>query len=82
MKLFQPEIPTLIMEELPLGETIPDYRSSLEISIRYYYLPLKGMCMLNKIRKVGDSGKRADTWKWDIGFYVTPWFGWRARYVS
>jgi len=56
MKLFQSEIPTLIMEELPLGETIPGYRWSLEISIRYYYLLLKGMRMLNKIRKVGGIG--------------------------
>lgn len=75
MKLFQSEIPTMITEELPLGETIPGYRLSLEISIRYYYLPLKGMCMLNKIRKVGGIGKQADTWKKDIAFYVTPWFG-------
>jgi len=44
------------MEELPLGETIPGYRWSLEISIRYYYLLLKGMRMLNKIRKVGGIG--------------------------
>jgi hypothetical protein len=62
------------MEELPIGETIPGYRSSLEISIRYCYLPLEGMCMLNKIRKAGGIGKQADTWKKDIGFHVTPWF--------
>jgi len=75
MKLFQSEIPTLITGELPLGETIPGYRSSLEISIRYYYLLPKGMFMLNKIRKLGGIGKQADTWKKDIGFCVTPWFG-------
>lgn len=41
MKLFQSQIRTLIMDQLPIGEMIPGYRSSFEISIRYCYLLLK-----------------------------------------
>jgi hypothetical protein len=64
------------MEELPLGETIPVYRSSLEISIRYYYLLLKGMYVCAEQDKKGRGiEKQADTWKKYIGFYVSPWFG-------
>jgi hypothetical protein len=51
MELFQSLISVQIMGQLPLGETIPDYRSSLEISIRFWYLLLKDM--LDDIRKVG-----------------------------